>query len=256
MNLGTASVVDDVEDVDDSTINQGLLAGTLIRRILDSPKAYDIYLTCLLEENVCAWSCLADADAREEEVQRLFKGEIPQFNCAPVSTSRISLSKFIPRDDNTTTITLTNGTYTGEFLNAGIFYGTLSAVIFTLMTLFLLFLLSVVNCVICPKDPILNTAGMVILANVALAANLLGVILYASNYGIWIKNNIGIRDTIVKEYESTVSLGYSFWLFTCTCFLTPLIPVYIFIRNHLLRKDRTEIVIVIDNVNDPTTVLY
>lgn len=39
----TAKVVGDVEVVGDSTINYGLTKGTLIRRILTSPKAYDIH---------------------------------------------------------------------------------------------------------------------------------------------------------------------------------------------------------------------
>lgn len=39
----TASVVDNGEDVKDSTVNHGLFAGTLVRRILDSPKSYDIH---------------------------------------------------------------------------------------------------------------------------------------------------------------------------------------------------------------------
>ncbi|XP_015115042.1 uncharacterized protein LOC107039772 [Diachasma alloeum] len=250
----TASVVDKVEGVKDSTVKYGLFAGTLIRRILDSPKSYDIYLTCLVNENVCAWSCLADADSREKELELLFNKEIPKFNCPSVSASR-TLQSRLARDDNSTN-TSTNGTYTGEFLNAGMFYSTLSAVIFTLITLFLLFVLSVVNCIMCPKDSTLNTAGMAILANVAFGANLLGVILYACNYSIWIKDNIGIRDTIVDEYRSTATLGYSFWIFMCTCFLIPLIAVFIFTRNGLLRQDRAETVIIVAQVNDPTTVLY
>ncbi|XP_063981344.1 uncharacterized protein LOC135164677 isoform X2 [Diachasmimorpha longicaudata] len=212
-------------------------------------------LTCLVNENVCAWSCLADADSREKELELLLNNEIPKFNCPPVSASRSLLSRSVLRDDSSTN-TSTNGTAKGEFLDAGMFYSTLTTVIFTLITLFLLFVLSVVNCIMCPKEPTLNTTGMAVLANVAFAVNLLGVILYACNHSFWIKNNIGIRDTIVDEYKSTARLGYSFWIFMCTCFLIPPIAVFIFIRNAFLRKDRTETVVIVAQINDPTTVLY
>lgn len=40
---GSATVVKDINEVEDSTINYGLWGGTLIRKITQSPRTYDLF---------------------------------------------------------------------------------------------------------------------------------------------------------------------------------------------------------------------
>ncbi|KAK0170476.1 hypothetical protein PV327_011417 [Microctonus hyperodae] len=69
----------------DSIIHYGLFKGILTRTILSSSMIYNIYFTCVWEENLCAWSCLKDKDSRLDEVKALIRGRKPTFSCAPIS---------------------------------------------------------------------------------------------------------------------------------------------------------------------------
>ncbi|XP_057318538.1 uncharacterized protein LOC130663371 [Microplitis mediator] len=239
----SAKVDGSIEDVQESTINYGLFTGILIRRILASPKSYNIYLTCIFDANICIWSCQQFLGLRKQEAIFLLKGDKPPFSC-PISTSTRSSNSFT-----------SNSTQT-EFLSASLAATSIFFVILTIIILYFSFILILINCFMSPAITFFNITGIYLLAILEFVINLLALIFYGSYYNNWIKNNIGILDTLVGDYKSEASLGYSYWIFFVMCLLHPVVAVFLKLRNNVLIDKRKETVIVVAKVNDPTTVLY
>ncbi|KAK0074819.1 hypothetical protein PV325_007746 [Microctonus aethiopoides] len=108
-----------------------------------------------------------------------------------------------------------------------------------------------------PKQEIFNLSGVILSSIVAFTCNIVGLIVYGCYFNYSIKENIAILDTIVGEYESSASLGSGYWLFMVGCLLNPMTILLLHMRKALLTmENRTENVVIVTRVNDPTTVLY
>ncbi|KAK0170475.1 hypothetical protein PV327_011416 [Microctonus hyperodae] len=114
-----------------------------------------------------------------------------------------------------------------------------------------------------PKRKLFNLWGVILSSIVAFVCNIVGLIIYGCYFYDSIKENIAILDTIVDEYKSSANLGSGYWyemllmLFMAGCLLNPTTILLLYMRKALLTtENRTETVVIVARVNDPTTVLY
>ncbi|XP_034936825.1 uncharacterized protein [Chelonus insularis] len=229
-----------------SLINYGLFKGFLQKRFFESPWEYNIYLTCIWDRNVCIWSCQNNEGLRKKEVIQLLNNE---------ETSPCTILRSI-RSSSTTPLNETIDNSTKQFLNSGMFLTSIIFVVLTMISLYMSSILALVNCYISPVITMLNINGIMISSGLAFVFNFIGLIIFGYNYHNWIKENIGIVDTIVGYYESSADLGYSYWIYLFTCILSPIPIVLLHARNMILMQSRAETTIVVAKTNDPTTALY
>ncbi|KAG8033979.1 hypothetical protein G9C98_008460 [Cotesia typhae] len=238
---GTAK--SNITDVQDSNINYGLFSGILIRRILLSPKSYDIYFTCIFNENICIWSCQQYDGLRKKEAISLFLGQETPFSCFVTTRSA---------DYNSS-----HGLAVKElFLSASVAATAIFFIILTIIIYYASFILILINCFMSPAINFLNITGIYLITISAFLINLIALIIYGCYYNNWIKNNIGILDTIVGDFKSDANLGFSYWIFFVIFLVHPTIVILLKLRNNRLILQRKETVIVVAKVNDPTTVLF
>ncbi|XP_015518995.2 uncharacterized protein LOC124300655 [Neodiprion virginianus] len=232
----------------DSDVNHGLFTGSLTRQLVQTATNYDLYITCVWGSNACAWSCLSTASERTAEVESLLAGETPSFACSVSTRALTSTGSTISRADN--------GTSTSDFLNAGAW---LSNVIF--MTLLLAAAaisagLSVVNSVWSPSESYLNVLGIYIANAVTVGLDVIVLIIWGVHYGVRTQTNVAIRDTIVGEFTSETSLGYSYWLLLTPPFLHAINIGLLYLRDTLINSEPPETKIDIEDIADGTLVLF
>ncbi|CAG5075737.1 Protein of unknown function [Cotesia congregata] len=222
---GTAKAVKfNISDVQDSNINYGLFSGTLVRRIL--------LITCIFNENICIWSCQQYNGLRKKEAISLFLGQETPFSC--LVTTRSADYNYL------------NGLATKElFLSASVAATAIFFIILTIIIYYASFILILLNCFMSPAITFLNITGIYIITISAFSINLIALIIYGSYYNSWVKNNIGILDTIVGDYKSDANLGIFFVIFL----VHPTIIILLKFRNNKLILQRKETVIVVAKSN-------
>lgn len=230
----------------DSEAHHGLFKGSLMRRLVQTPVEYDLYITCVWESNACAWSCLSTPSARKAEVESLLAGETPLFSCT--ASARSFSSSSVSRVEN--------GTSTATFVNAGAWVSNVIFMVLLLVAAALSAVLSVVNSLWSPSESYFNVLGIFITNSIAAGLDVIVLLIWGIHYGVRTQNDIAIRDTLVGEFISISSLGYSYWLLLTPFFLHSINIGLIFLREWLMNSEPPETKIDIDDIADGTLVLF
>lgn len=80
-----------------------------------------------------------------------------------------------------------------------------------MLALLISLILSFVNLIKSPIEIYFNIQGIYFANGVALASNMLALIMYGVCYDLYIKQDISIYDTIVGDFSSEAKLSYSYW---------------------------------------------
>ncbi|XP_050100271.1 uncharacterized protein LOC126580955 [Anopheles aquasalis] len=240
-----------------SEINYGLFSGSLTQNFLPVPRYFDLTLTCLYSEYVCAYSCQDSEESRTEEVLLLLQGLRPA-DCPLRSSRKRSLANHLIAPGPGASPKATSGDRT-EFINTGLWVST---VVFTgIAAGFAGFSVSfsIINVLWNPVEPIFSVFGLYIWHGITVAASGLAMILWGSLFESTLKKNIAITDTLTTQipYSSSglASPGISYW-----CLLLPIafhsasIGLLVW-RRHIINKEPPPTTIDVDR-SDLTIIMY
>ncbi|XP_012259834.2 uncharacterized protein LOC105688260 [Athalia rosae] len=230
-----------------SEVNYGLFEGTLIRRIVQTPTIYDLYITCIWGSNACAWSCMSTHEERITEVETLLAGGLPSFACTPRGSSSSSSG---------VTVNSRNGTDIPALVNAGAWVSNVIFMVLFLTAAVISAVLSVINSIWNPPETYFNVLGIFIANIVAGCLNVIPVLISAIHYAIITQEDVAIRDTIVGEFTSKSILSFSFWILLVPVVLHGVNIGLLLIREWLINSEPPETKIDIDEFADGTIVLF
>lgn len=149
--------------------------------------------------------------------------------------------------------------YETEFLSAGLWLTTVIFLAATIAFASLSALFSLINVWFNPVQFLLGVFGLYIWNSLAIALCCLTMILWISQFSIFIATNIGITDTLrsTEHYTSSdlASLGYSFWLLLVTIVCHTINIALVYYRNYLLQREPKAPAITV-NKNDSTLLVY
>lgn len=249
----TASTVKVTDSVQDSKVYQGLFGGTLVRRLLQTPRTYELYVTCVWKSNACAWSCLADGAARRAEVEALLAGESPPFACLAAATTTTSAdaapSTFRENATNETSVV-------PQFVNAGAWLSTILILALLTIAVILTIALSILNSFKSPAEPLLNIEGIYAMTGFVIGLDVVALLVYGCHYLFVSRYNVAIRDTIVGEYVSESTLGYSYWSLSIPLCLHVANAGLFGLRERLVNGVPAERNVDVDGITDGRTVLF
>uniref|UniRef100_A0A8W7JGD7 Uncharacterized protein n=1 Tax=Anopheles albimanus TaxID=7167 RepID=A0A8W7JGD7_ANOAL len=237
-----------------SEINYGLFSGSLTQNFLPVPRYFDLTLTCLYSEYVCAYSCQDSEESRNEEVLLLLQGLRPA-DCPLRSARKRSVANhLIPRG----AIQKADSHDRSEFINLGLW---VSSVVFTGIACGFAgvsVIFAIVNVLFNPVEPILSVFGLYIYNGIAAGSSALAMILWGSLFGNTLKQNIGIPDTLTKDlpyYTTNASLGVCYWLlFLPISFHIANIAILLW-RGHIINREPPPTTIDVDR-SDLTIIMY
>ncbi|XP_015606708.1 uncharacterized protein LOC107273242 [Cephus cinctus] len=260
------SVVRESQTIEDSDVNHGLFKGTLIRRLVQTPRNYDIYITCVWSSNACAWSCLADASARVAEVKSLLAGESPSFACL-TSTRTLATNSSIKSTNGERLTLLFLGEHfyisylysdTGgeQFFNAGAWLCTVIAMSLLMLAVVLTIAVTFLNIFKNPAETLLNIEGIYWMNAITVGLNVLVLLIFGIHYALVTQYGVAIRDTIVGEYVSNASLGYSYWLLLAPVSLHLTNIGMLYLREKIVTSEPAEPKFDIENISDGMIALF
>ncbi|XP_049548515.1 uncharacterized protein LOC125959690 [Anopheles darlingi] len=240
-----------------SEINYGLFSGSLTQNFLPVPRYFDLTLTCLYSEYVCAYSCQDSEESRTEEVLLLLQGLRPA-DC-PLRSSRKVSAANINQLISSGPSGKANGHDRAEFINTGLWVST---VVFTGIAAGFAGIsvsFSIINVLFNPVEPILSVFGLYIWNGIAATAGALAMILWGSLFGSTLQQNIAITDTLTVQipYKSNglASLGVSYFLLLLPIvFHTANIALLVW-RRHIINREPPPTTIDVDR-SDLTIIMY
>ncbi|XP_053669711.1 uncharacterized protein LOC128720090 [Anopheles nili] len=238
-----------------SEINYGLFAGSLTQNFLRNPRYYDLALTCLYHEYVCAYSCQADEESRSDEILRLLKGLRP-LDC-PARTSKTKL--YIDEMMLSYTRQSEEVFERSNFINTGLWVSTVVFLGIAISFAALSVSFSIINVLFNPVEPIFSVFGMYIWNGVTIASGTLTMIMWGALFGNTLSNNIAITDTLTIQipYSSTglASLGASYWILFVPILLHGVNEGLLIWRFYIINKEPPPTTIDVDR-SDLTIIMY
>ncbi|KAF2896540.1 hypothetical protein ILUMI_09637 [Ignelater luminosus] len=215
-----------------SLINYGLFTGTFWQKY-GLQAVFQISLTCVIEENACAYICEVNAESRRQQLEKLIRGEdVPfNYNCPRVEriNDRVYSLGFKTRNTNEKR----------EFLNAGLYVSTVVFLCISIIFGLISTILSFFNVVANPIEVYLSVPGLYISNAVAGVACIFTLCLWGILYGTMIVDNVGIYYTIRNQMSTKgwAQFGYSYWLLLPSCLLYPTSIITLYIRQYLIEQE-------------------
>lgn len=225
----------EADAVRNSEVNYGLFTGSLTQNFLSNPRYFDLTLTCLYQEYVCAFSCQKDEERRTDEVLKLLKG-LPPAGCPDRSSNSPNPStSSLSRQTSSSDYDRTNFINTGLWVSTVVFIG-LAIGFATASASF-----SIINVLFNPIEPIFNVFGLFIWNGVALGATALCMIMWGALFAGTLIDNIAITDTLTSEIPYTssglASLGVSYWVLFLPILMHGLNVGLLLWRRYIINKE-------------------
>ncbi|XP_059469192.1 clarin-3-like [Neocloeon triangulifer] len=251
-----------------SDINYGLFTGTLTRRILLTPKSFSLHMTCLVDLNICALSCLGTEEERQEEVRLLYdtQGDVNATECAPVVLSQgpeyitdgqLRKDQFeikpLPQNDK-----LVRFDRDPVFINMGLWASTIAFIALALLMATVGAIFSVLNTAGNPVEPILGIMGLFIWNAIAAVAIDITLILWGIQYGITLVTNVALTETIIglTSTNGLAALGFSFWILIGADVAHVVNIGLLLYRRHLIRTEPPAPTVELKDDSDGAIFLY
>ncbi|XP_049777629.1 uncharacterized protein LOC126175118 [Schistocerca cancellata] len=229
-------------------INYGLYTGSFRRRAqgdLGGTTAQStIYITCVVEQNACAWSCKETEEERQEEILWLLANRSLISSWCPTITERSrtirAAEAYLPRleeDDSTNTTTSSPSTSDFPFINMGLWVSTQLFLSISLLLSAASAVLGLINTTANPTLPALAVSGLFYWNAGAAVADLLILILWGVQYAVTLAENVAFAQVIAGQYLSDghAALGYSYWLVLVAMFINISSIAVLGFREYLLR---------------------
>uniref|UniRef100_A0A182NN54 Claudin n=1 Tax=Anopheles dirus TaxID=7168 RepID=A0A182NN54_9DIPT len=241
-----------------SEINYGLFSGSLTQNFLPNPRYYDLTLTCLYREYVCAFSCQQDEEGRSDEILKLLKG-LPPTDC-PVRASKMLASTDV---SGIATSSLSRQTKVASdrsnFINTGLW---VSAVVFIGIAISFAAIsasFSIINVLFNPVEPIFSVFGLYIWNGVAIGATALCMVMWGALFASTLVDNIAITDTLTVQipYSSfgLASLAASYWVLFLPMLMHGLNIGLLVWRRYIINKEPPPTTIDVDR-SDLTIIMF
>lgn len=239
-----------------SEINYGLFSGSLTQNFLPNPRYYDLTLTCLYQEYVCAFSCQQDEESRTDEVLTLLKGLRPA-DC-PVSSS-----KMLKMVEQPTILSMdrqiSNQFDRTNFINTGLWVSTVVFIGIATSFAAVSASFSIINVLFNPIEPVFNVFGLFIWNGVAIGATALCMIMWGALFAGTLIDNIAITDTLTTQIPYSSSglavLGVSYWVLFLPIVLHGLNVGLLLWRRYIINKEPPPTTIDVDR-SDLTIIMF
>lgn len=223
-------------------LNYGLFRGTFNSRLVETPVINDVYMTCLISDNVCALSCKTNKDARQKEVETIYGG----YSVAKSCNSNGSSDGFRIEKDLV-------------WLNGGVYISTILflAIAMAMSTVSAFF--GLYNTTKNPVEPLVGIFGLYIWNGCSACSSLLVLLIWGISYGIDITESLAFTQIMISttEYISVnSSLGFSYWLVLAAMLCNILNGGLLGLRHYLIQKEPPPPVINIEKNSDNTIFLY
>ncbi|XP_058062688.1 uncharacterized protein LOC131212725 [Anopheles bellator] len=240
-----------------SIINYGLFTGSLTQNFLPNQRYFDLTISCLYGEYVCAYSCQDTEDSRTEEVLLLLQGLRP-VDC-PLRTSRqLTVEKpsqpiISQQRQNSSPHNRSDFINTGFWISTVVFVGIAIGFAGTAASF------SIINVLFNPVEPIFSVFGLYIWNGAAIGASTLSLILWGSLFANTLKENIAVTDTLTVQlpYSSKglASLGVCYWLLLLPVGLHAINVGLLLIRRYVINREPPPTTIDVDS-SDLTIIMY
>ncbi|XP_050070719.1 uncharacterized protein LOC126558709 [Anopheles maculipalpis] len=242
-----------------SEINYGLFTGSLTQNFLSNPRYYDLTLTCLYQEYVCAFSCQKNEENRTDEVLKLLKGLHPaecpdrSSKLLSIGSSPIPNTSFLSRQTSVSVFDRTNFINTGLWVSTVVFIG-LAIGFATASASF-----SIINVLFNPVEPIFNVFGLFIWNGVAIGATALCMIMWGALFAGTLIDNIAITDTLTSQFPYSsaglAALGVSYWVLFLPILMHGLNVGLLLWRRYIINKEPLPTTIDVDR-SDLTIIMF
>uniref|UniRef100_A0A182VPX1 Claudin n=1 Tax=Anopheles minimus TaxID=112268 RepID=A0A182VPX1_9DIPT len=239
-----------------SEINYGLFSGSLTQNFLPNPRYYDLTLTCLYQEYVCAFSCQHDEESRADEVLKLLRGLRPA-DC-PVRSSKmleVVQDPAIHGMDRQISIDFDRS----SFINTGLWVSTVVFIGIATSFAAVSASFSIINVLFNPIEPVFNVFGLFIWNGVAIGATALCMIMWGTLFAGTLNDNIAITDTLTTQIPYTSSglavLGVSYWVLFLPIVLHGLNIGLLLWRRYIINKEPPLTTIDVDR-SDLTIIMF
>lgn len=209
-------------------VEYGLFKGVL--KSYFSKTAYEIEMTCLWDKGVCAQLCAKNAAARQDLLEKLYNGTNDAQldpNCPHIPLLYQFRNQAPTGTDNS-----------GKFINLGSWFCTILFLVLSAVVGLVATLIAIWNFAANPIEIYFSIFGLYIYNGVALALNVIYIIIFGAHYAQTIRDNLAIQYTIVGAADSygTV-LGWSYWisLVPMICYTGSIVLFYI--RQYLINQE-------------------
>uniref|UniRef100_A0A1B6E324 Uncharacterized protein n=1 Tax=Clastoptera arizonana TaxID=38151 RepID=A0A1B6E324_9HEMI len=192
-----------------SEINYGLIFGTIERRLdIASGSEYRLTISCLLNKNICAWSCLNNMYERMDEIEDLYDSGAVSFGCHKIRSARSGLKL----TKNITSADLEH--QHNSYINATVWISTLICLATAGIICSASVVITIINIFYHPIRTFMTVQGLYVWHAVGAIFILFVILLWGSLYLMTLKKNVAIVDTIMGTLSSDggAYLGYSYWL--------------------------------------------
>ncbi|XP_049280727.1 uncharacterized protein LOC125762560 [Anopheles funestus] len=241
-----------------SEINYGLFSGSLTQNFLPNPRYYDLTLTCLYQEYVCAFSCQQDEESRTDEIFNLLKGLRPA-DC-PVRSSK--MLRMVHQADSQTVFQDRQTSVNfdrSNFINTGLWVSTVVFIGIAISFAAVSTSFSIINVLFNPIEPVFNVFGLFIWNGVAIGATALCMIMWGALFAGTLIDNIAITDTLTIQipYRSSglAALGVSYWILFLPIVLHGLNVGLLLWRRYIINKEPPPTTIDVDR-SDLTIIMF
>ncbi|KAB0794844.1 hypothetical protein PPYR_11683 [Photinus pyralis] len=205
-----------------SEIKYGLFSGTFMQN-MGGTKYYTLYATCSLSTNICAYLCTGTSEGRKAELDRLYRNEQVEFSCPAISRllNQVHVNlRYAGIKEQTRT-----------FINAGLYYSTITSLGISLIFGSIATILSIWNLIKNIKLKVFGGRGIMACNFIAFLGSVAVLPLWGTAFGTTIIRNLAILYTIQGQMRTTgwTYLGFSFWLNlpSCLLFATSIFVMYL-----------------------------
>ncbi|KAF4529690.1 hypothetical protein B566_EDAN010776 [Ephemera danica] len=209
-------------------INYGLFAGTHQKTLpgLTSPKSYDLFMTCIASEGVCALSCLGTSEERKKQLQDLLNNDTDVANFCDIVSSLIGQPRGSYYHYEMEINLLANAESKafdppGTYISYGLWVTTIVFISLSILMASVAALFAVVNTAGNPVEPILGIFGLYIWNTASAVLITITMIIWGIQFGVTLVDNAVVFETITGECssEGRGALGYSYWLLLVSIFI-------------------------------------
>ncbi|XP_053659646.1 uncharacterized protein LOC128708691 [Anopheles marshallii] len=241
-----------------SEINYGLFSGSLTQNYLPNPRYYNLTLTCLYQEYVCAFSCQKDEESRSDEVLKLLKGLRPD-DC-PLPSSKMLKIISQPGPNIFSQHRQTSAAFDrSNFINTGLWVSTVVFIGIATSFAAVSASFSIINVLFNPVEPVFNVFGLFIWNGVAIGATALCMIMWGALFAGTLIDNIAITDTLTIQIPYTSSglaaLGVSYWVLFLPIVLHGVNIGLLLWRRYIINKEPPPTTIDVDR-SDLTIIMF
>lgn len=240
-----------------SEINYGLFVGSLTQNFLPNPRYYDLTMTCLYREYVCALSCQDTEESRTEEVLLLLKGLRPS-DC-PIRTSKSATASMSDKKTQLMNRQDLSVNDRSNFINSGLWVSTVVFLGIAIAFASASAAFSIINVLFNPVEPIFSVFGLFIWNGIVIASTALTMIMWGALFGSTLIDNIAVTDTLTIQipYSSTglASLGACYWVLFLPILLHCSNIGLLIWRRHIINREPPPTTIDVDR-SDLTIIMY